>query len=55
MGKHDKFCIKLWRLARWWLWIWNHFWAALFVAFVVTLALQVIYTLANDGVGEFFN
>jgi len=50
MGKRNKFCIKLAMMAKWWLWIWQHFWVGLALAFVLTLACQVIYTLLiGDG------
>jgi hypothetical protein len=32
-------------MARWWLWLWGHFWVAMVLAFLLTLACQIVYTL----------
>jgi hypothetical protein len=42
------------RAVKWWLWIWQHFWVGLLLAFVLTLACQVIYTLLIGEGSEIF-
>jgi hypothetical protein len=54
MGKRKTFCIKLAMLGRWWLYIWKHFWLGMLLAFVLTMACQVIWTLLIGEGAELF-